>query len=292
MKYYSKFLLAGTTAALVLVACTKDQLQKNRVDQILTGSELTEVRFIHASSANQINTVSPVVAATPAAPMNFFVNGVRLNAISTAVQTFTTAYGGAFPGAAMAFAGSANGNNVFDYAAIPAGPSRVAGAIFRLTGGTSADTVMSNSFTFNKGQKYTVVAADTFPNQQFFAYEDNFTTPDTGNYAIRFINLGANVVGNAATAIDVYSRRRGANLVTNVPYKGASTFVQSAVSTLFNGVFLTNDTLEIRAAGSTTNLLQINGFFPVRTRVYTIVTRGSSRQVAPRNLAVAGYLNR
>ncbi|MCA6472068.1 MAG: hypothetical protein IM548_00520, partial [Chitinophagaceae bacterium] len=79
------------------------------------------VRFIHASSANQINTTTPIVAATAPAAMNFFIIGVRLNGISTSTQTFTTAYGGAFPGGSISFAGSANGNNVFDYAAIPSG---------------------------------------------------------------------------------------------------------------------------------------------------------------------------
>jgi hypothetical protein len=292
MKYYSKYFFAATLTSTLFIACTKDQLLKNRAEQSITDADLTRVRFIHASSTNQINTVSPVLPATPAAAMNFFINGVRLNAITTASLTFTTAYGGAFPGAAISFAGSANGNNVFDYAAIPSGATRVSGAIFRLTGGSSADTVASTVFNFNKLQKYTVVAADTFPNQRFFAYEDNFITPDTGNYSIRLINLGANVVSGAATAVDLFSRRRQANIVSNVAYKGASDFVESKVANLFNGVLTTTDTLEIRAAGTTTILVQLNGFFPVRTRVYTIVSRGSSTNVSPRNLSAAGYLNR
>lgn len=292
MKHYFKLFISFILVCMLCTACTKDQLVTNRAEQNITQADMAMVRFLHASSANQINTVSPVVASTAPAAMNFFINGVRLNGISSATQTFTTAYGGAFPGATISFAGSANGNNVFDYAAIPSGPTRVAGAIFRLTGGTSADTVASTIFSFNKWQKYTVVAADTFPNQRFFAYEDNFSVPDTGNYAIRLINLGANVVSGTATSVDLFSRRRQANIVSNIAYRGASAFVESRVANLFNGVLTTTDTLEIRASGTTTALVQLNGFFPVRTRVYTIVTRGSSTQASPRNLNAAGYLNR
>ncbi len=278
----------------VIVACTKDKLLEVRAEQTIEDKDLAQVRFIHALSSNAINTVTPVVAATTPPAMNFFVNGVRLNAISSASATFTTAYGGSFPGTAIAFASSANGNNVFDYAAIPAGPSRVTGAMFRLTGASAADSVVSTTLNFDKWKKYTVIAADTIPNQRFYAFEDVFVTPDTGNYAFRFINMALNIpsVGAAPTAIDVFSRRRQANLVSNIAYRGASAFVESRVTNLFNGVATTTDTLEIRAAGTTIPLVQINGFFPVRTRVYTFIARGVSTNVAPRNLNVAGFLNR
>lgn len=282
------FIVFGTAA--ILASCTKDRLQQVREDVNINNEDFAQVRFIHALSSNSINTVSPVVATTAPPAMNFFVNGTRLNAITTASATFTTPYGACFPGTAITFAGSANGNNVFDYAAIPSGFARVSGVLFRLSGGLATDTVVA-TLQLNKWQKYTVIAGDTVPNQRFFAFEDNFTTPDTGSYSIRLINLALNVP-TAPTALDVYSRRRAANIITNVPYRGASAFVSSPVANLFNGVLLTNDTLEIRAAGSATTLVQINGFFPVRTRVYTFVARGVSTIAAPRNLNVAGYLNR
>ncbi|MDP1844135.1 MAG: DUF4397 domain-containing protein [Sediminibacterium sp.] len=279
--------------AAVISACTKDKLLTIRSEETLAGKDIAQVKFIHALSSNSKNTATTVTPTTAPPAMNFFVNGVRLNAISSASATFTTAYGGAFPGTAIAVAGSTNGNNVFDYAVIPSGTAVVTGAMFRLTGGSAADTVLSTSLTFEKSKKYTIVAADTIPNQRFFAFEDVFLQPDTGNYAIRLINLGMNIptVGAAPTAIDVFSRRRQANLVSNIPYKGASAYVESRVANLYNGVLTTTDTLEIRATGTTVALAQINGFFPVRTRVYTFVTRGVSRLASPRNFAVAGYLN-
>lgn len=293
MKKILSYSLMIIGMAVFIVACTKDKLQQNRAEITINDKDLAQVRFIHALSSNAINSVTPVVAATAPPAINFFVNGVRLNAISSASQTFTTAYGGAFPGTSIAFAGATNGNNVFDYAAIPAGPSIVTGAMFRLTGASAADSVLSTPFIFFKWKKYTVIAGDTIPNQRFYAFEDVFVKPDTGNYSIRFINMAMNIpsVGAAPTGIDVFSRRRQANLVSNIPYRGASAYVESSVANLFNGVLTTTDTLEIRAAGTTIPLVQINGFFPVRTRVYTFVARGVSTNVAPRNINVAGYLN-
>lgn len=288
------FFYCFIVSVVIFASCTKDRLQLVRSDININNEDLAQVRFIHALSSNSINTVSPVVAATAPPSLNFFVNGVRLNGISSSTTTLTSAYGGAFPGAAIAFAGSANGNNIFDYAAIPAGASRVTGAMFRLTGASAADSVVSTTFTFDKWKKYTVIAGDTIPNQRFYAFEDVFSTPDTGNYSIRFINLGINLPTGVTTptALDVFSRRRQANLVANIPYRGASAFVESRVANLFNNVLTTTDTLEIRTAGTTNTVVQINGFFPVRTRVYTFVARGVSTISGTRTLAVAGYLNR
>lgn len=286
------FILLG--ASIVVASCTKDRLQEARTDVNINNEDLAQVRFIHALSSNSINTVSPVVAATAPPALNFFVNGVRLNAISSATQTFTSVYGGAFPGAAILVASNANGNNVFDYAAIPAGSSRVTGAMFRLIGASAADSVVSTTFTFDKWKKYTVIAADTIPNQRFYAFEDVFVTPDTGNYAIRFINLGINLPTGITVpaALDVFSTRRQANIISNIPYRGSSAFVESRVANLFNNILFTTDTLLIRTAGTTTTVAQVNGFFPVRTRVYTFVARGVSTIAGTRTLAVNGYLNR
>lgn len=281
--YYCLFLMP---ISLMIISCEKDKLAQNRQDIYINPSTSTQVRFIHALSSNAINTASPITATTAPPALNFFVDGIRLNPISSASQTFTSSYGGAFPGTAIA-AASANGNNVFDYAVVPGGTVRVAGAMFRLTGGTSADTVVATTLALENGKKYSIVAADTIPNQRFFAFEDNLPTTDTGNYGIRFINLTPTVPATL-TGIDIYSRRRAANLVTNVAYKTASDYILSPV--LVNGV--TTDTLEIRSTGTTTTLAQFNGFLPVRTRVYTFVVRGVSTLASPRNLQMAGYLNK
>lgn len=271
--------------SLLIISCEKDKLAQNRQDIYINPSTSTQVRFIHALSSNTINTVSPVTATTAPPALNFFIDGVRVNPISSASQTFTSSYGGAFPGTAIA-AASSNGNNVFNYAVVPGGIVRVAGAMFRLTGGTPADTVVATTLSLENGKRYTVVAGDTIPNQRFYSFEDNLPTTDTGSYGVRFINLTP-VVPATLTGIDIYSRRKAGNIVTNLAYRAASSFVLSPV--LVNGV--TTDTLEIRSTGTTTTLAQFNGFLPVRTRVYTFVVRGVSTLASPRNLQIAGYLN-
>lgn len=274
------------TAWAALVGCEKNLLEERRSAQFLDLSANTQVRFIHALSANGINTVTPVTATTPPPALNFFANGVLLNGVSTAAITRATAYGGAFPGTAILLGGNTNGNNAFDYAVIPGGNVRIAGVLNRLTGQTPADTVLATTLSLENGKRYSVIAADTLPFQRFYAFEDNFVTPDTGNYTIRFINMSVNV-GTGAAGYDVYSRRRQATIATGITYRMASPWIE--------GMMTTTDTLEIRAAGAaitTPALAAINGLNPVRRRVYTFVLRGVPTLAAPRNLAVAGYLNR
>ncbi|TAE15012.1 MAG: hypothetical protein EAZ47_10075 [Bacteroidetes bacterium] len=269
-----------------LTGCEKNLLNERRVEQYLNPTTTTQVRIIHALSANAQNTVTPVTATTAPPALNFFANGVLLNGVSTAAVSRAIGYGGTFPGTAILLAGNINSGNLFDYAVIPGGNVRIAGVLNRLTGQTPADTVLASSLELENGKRYSVIAGDTIPFQRFFAFEDNFVNPDTANYTVRFINLAVNL-GNGVNGYDVYSRRRQATIVSGVTYRNASPWIE--------GIFTTNDTLEIRPAGAaltSTPVAAVNGFAPVRSRVYTFVLRGVPTLAAPRNLAVAGYLNR
>lgn len=277
---------AIVSVASAFVSCEKTLLNDNVTARFLDPTSTTQVRFIHAFSSNSLNTVTPVVATTPPPALNIFANGVNLNGVSTATVSRAVGYGGCFPGTAIQFAGITNTNNLFDYAIIPGGTVRVAGVLNRLTGQTAADTVISTSLTLENGKRYSVIAGDTIPNQRFFAFEDNFVTPDTGNYTVRFVNMAANL-GTGVNGYDVYSRRRQATISSGVRYRDAGGWIE--------GVITTVDTLEIRPTGTpitTAPLLSLNGFVPIRGRVYTFVLRGVPTLAAPRNLAVAGYLNR
>jgi hypothetical protein len=98
------------------------------------------------------------------------------------------------------------------------------------------------------------------------------------------------------TGFDIFSRRRQANIATDLTFKSASNFSELSVISpvqLFPPSILVTDTLEVRRAGSTTVVAQFNGFIPVRKRVYTFVIRGvTSITTAPRSVAISGYLNR
>jgi hypothetical protein len=261
------------------------------------------VRFVHAFSSNSINTVTPVSATTAPPAFNFFADGKRLNGATIAGTSPSnlTFYFGAFPGVNTT-APTTNGTNgslntggaaastiLPDYAAITGGNVRIAAVLNRLTGASSADTVIAQTLALQNGKRYTVVAADTIPNQRFYAFEDNWSgTYDKNTYQIRFINLAPNV---AINAFDIYSRRKFQNIATNVTYRSATPY---SVYITGGTLGINNDTLEIRAAGTATTLAQFNGFFPVEGRAYTFVIRGMSNLPSSnvRSLAMSGYLNR
>jgi hypothetical protein len=299
LKYIS-MLAAGI---VLITACEKNNLDDYEVGKDVNLESNTLVRFIHAFSSNTINTVSPVSITTAPPAFNFFVNGTRLNGVTTASSSPSnlTFYFGAFPGVNTT-APTLNGSNgsldslrgpaastiLPDYAAFPGGVTRVAAVLNRFTGASPADTVISGTFNLQNGKRYSLIAADTIPNQRFYLFEDNFTIPDRNNYQIRIINLAPNVT---LSSIDIFSRRRGSYLITGLAYRANTPYIEVPIGGTLG---ITNDTLEVRSGGLPTILAQFNGFFPVSQRAYTFVVRGMSNLPAAnaRSLRIAGYLNR
>jgi hypothetical protein len=298
-----KILSIVTATVFMIVACDKINLDDYEQGKDVDMTKNALVRFIHAFSSNTINTASPVSATTPPPAFNFFANGQRLNGFTNASTSPSnlTFYFGAFPGVNTT-APTTNGSNgslnsggvaastiLPDYAAIPGGNVRIAAVLNRLTGASPADTLIAQTLSLQNGKRYSVIAADTIPFQRFYAYEDNWSnTYDRNTYQIRFINLAPNITING---FDVYSRRKFQNVATNVTYRSATSY---AVFTTGGTLGITNDTLEIRATGTTTTLTQFNGFFPVEGRAYTFVIRGMSNLASSnvRSLAISGYINR
>jgi hypothetical protein len=66
--------------------------------------------------------------------------------------------------------------------------------------------------------------------------------------------------------VDVYSVRRQANIFTNVS--------QTQVTDYIPYSSLRNDTLYVRATGTTVDLTPVFSFFPAAKRSYTIVFKG------------------
>lgn len=293
---------------LFIISFTAFSCEKNNLDDYEKAGNVdtdnnTMVRFIHAFPSNAINTVTPVTVTTAPPALAFFANGTRLNGtvISTTSPSNLTFYFGAFPGV-NAVTPTTNGSNgslntggvaastvLPDYAVFPGGTSvRVAAVLNRFTGASAADTLIAANLSLENGKKYTVVAADTIPFQKFYVFPDNWTVPQQGKYQIRFINLAPNIT---ISSFDIYSRRAGGYLVTGLPYRSASTYLESFVTGTRD---LTNDTLELRTGGVPAILAQFNGFFPVSQRVYTFVIRGLSNLPSSnaRSLAISGYINR
>lgn len=297
-KLTCNLLLAGI---LLIGSCKKINLDDNEAARDVDASK-TMIRLIHAFPSNSINTISPVLVTTAPPPFAFHVNGVRLNGVITATTSpsWLTFYFGAFPGVNTA-APTTNGSNgslnaggvaastiLPDYAVLNGGNLRIAAVLNRFTGASPADTVIASDLALENGKRYTVIAGDTIPNQRFFVFEDNWTRPARGRYQIRFINMAPAITH---AAFEVFSRRQGATIATNVAYRSGTGYLEFPVQGTLG---LTNDTLEIRSSGTTATLVQFNGFFPVSERVYTFVVRGLSNLPSSnvRSLNVAGYLNR
>jgi hypothetical protein len=298
-----QFICSLLTGIVLIAACERINLKDYEVAKDVDMTKNTMVRFIHAFSSNSINTVTPVTATTPPPAFNFFVNGQRLNGFTTASSSPSnlTFYFGAFPGVnttgpttnganGSLNTGSAPTSTILpDYSVFPGGNLRVAAVLNRFTGASPADTVIAQNLQLDNGKKYSVIAADTIPFQRFYLFEDNWSnTYQKGTYQIRIINLAPNIT---TSSFDVYSRRKFQNLAINVNYRSAT---QYAVYTTGGTFGITNDTLEVRAAGSAATLVQFNGFFPVEGRAYTFVIRGMSNLATanPRYLAISGYINR
>lgn len=297
-----KYISMIAAGILFMTACEKNNLDDYEVAKDVNLESNTLVRFIHAFSSNTINTATPVSITTAPPAFNFFVNGTRLNGVTTASSSPSnlTFYFGAFPGVNTT-APTTNGSNgslnaggaaastiVPDYAAFPGGVTRVAAVLNRFTGASPVDSVITGTFNLQNGKRYSLIAADTIPNQRFYLFEDNYTVPSRGNYQVRFINLAPNVT---LSSIDIYSRRRGSYLITGLAYRANTPYFEVPIGGTFG---ITNDTLEVRSGGLPTILAQFNGFFPVSQRAYTFVVRGMSNLPSTnvRSLGIAGYLNR
>ena len=139
--------------------------------------------------------------------------------------------------------------------------------VIRDTLRTSTQVQISLPSTLEAGAFYTMFTYDSLNNAKAKIFRDWFlpTTDTTAN--VRFANFGYNPTG--VPNVDVYSARRQANIFSNVTFTNMTDFVPFRAASL--------DTLYIRQAGTTTNLVTLNGFNPLARRNYTIALRGSMR---------------
>lgn len=158
------------------------------------------------------------------------------------------AYGGLFP-------------SVSFYAAIDAGTKNVE---IKDTLITTKQTPAKFSSKFEAGKYYTIFTYDTLTATKQIAVEDKLVVPADTTARIRFANL----IYSRTTipAVDVYSVKRQANVFTNIPVAGVTDFIPYASDI--------SDTLFVRAAGTSTNLTQLNALLPREKRSYTVVFRG------------------
>jgi hypothetical protein len=191
------------------------------------------------------------VPGSLAAARNFMtVDGVLLNGTPLAM-------GGIFPGASTvtAFATITPGSRtlrVFDSAAVP------------------MQTPVSISATFDAGKFYTVYTYDTSNAVKALIQNDVFTIPSDTTANVKFVNIiySSTTIPN----VDLFSRRKRANIATNIPPLGSSNYIPHLTGL--------TDTLEVRATGTTTSLAVFNTFLFNQKRTYNVVFRGRYQSTA------------
>ncbi len=171
-------------------------------------------------------------------------------------NTFLT-YAGAFPGI-----------TTNPYVALNAGSKDIR---FVLLGRVLIDsfTVTALGKNMEAGKSYSLVITDSLANNkdnQVMWLTDNYKRPATGSYALRFVHA----VLNQPVGVDVFSTRTGANVFTNVNRASASPFIELPSNSF------TNDTLIVRATGTTTEIARFNGFPRTDQRIFTAIFRGDA----------------
>lgn len=141
------------------------------------------------------------------------------------------------------------------------------------------------SFTANlvAGKNYSVFTYDTVNSIKYVLTEDEIVIPTDTTSRLRFTNLIFSKT--PLPNVDLYSSVLAKNLFTNVAIAQVTNFISFASKR--------NDTLYVRATGTTTNLTPMFIVNPTINRSYTVIYRGryqtTTGTVMPRTLV--GVIN-
>lgn len=161
-------------------------------------------------------------------------------------------------GAAVAYAGLFPSTGY--YTAVVPGGNQI---LIKDTLVTSTQNPISFSAVFEKGKRYTVFTYDTLATVKYKMVFDDIVVPTDTTSRVRFANMIFSSV--SIPNVDIYSTRRASNVFSNIPSTGVTPFIPYASQ---------NDTLYVRATGTTTNLATLSNFFPTAQRSYTVIFRG------------------
>ncbi len=193
------------------------------------------------------------------------------NGTLNAARNYIYVDGNAVTGAALAYGST-----------FPSTPS-----LFAVTSGVRAFLIRDTSSTiltqppmsfgqnFEASKSYTIFMYDTAGSPKQKTVINDIIFPDDTTSRIRFANFVYSK--NAIPNMDLFSVKRNANVFTNV----ATTEVTNYLPHPSSSTTVQNDTLYVRATGTTTNLATLNGFAPIRKRSYTLIFRGSYQAASP-----------
>lgn len=247
MKKIISYTLLVATSIMLFTACKK---QTDLVANFSLSSEKAFLRVIH---------VAPSFRAIYNAPdsFNIYVNNGKVN-------NSYISFGGQFP---------ASGSTLNGYFAVNPGLNNVVlsfgGKLIQ--NGDSIPFSLSDKL-FSLGKYYSIIITDKYnlnEDSVKMILEDKFTTPNNNNYGLRFIHAVLN--DTAGKNIDVYSKRRGANIVTNIKPGQVVDFQQIPIESALS------DTLFVRRAGTLNNLSTLNGASFTNQKAYTMIYRGDGK---------------
>ncbi len=274
------------TTSLICIAligfygCKKgeNKIDANNKWVYLDSTNTANIKIIQVFAGNtpQIPTATN---ATTGPQVFIYANGQKLNGLSLG-------YGSVWP-TSTSYGNIPSGNVKFDIinarmdlTVVPNVPKFIVG-----------DTLGSFIATIDQGKYYSLYIGDTVPTVRVTLKEDIITTPATNTYRIRFANFSMN--NNPTDTFNVFSKREGIEIITNIPHKDVSNWVQLPVPIL-------TDTFEIRKKGSTLTYLtavvsgQVSNptsFSPAPLRNYSIIIRGKTGVTSKTNIAPI-YTNR
>lgn len=242
--------LALLCGALAVQSCTKTQTSKTDTNSDFSNSSLAQV----------------IIATVNASRNYVYVDGVPVNGAALTS-------GSIFPAS-----GTGPGFQV---------SPGVKAFLVRDTLGTTTQVPLSFAENMQFGRNYTVFMYDTISAPKQKTVQTDIVIPSDTTARLRFGNF--TYTPTAIPAVDIFSKKRNANVFTNVQISDVTGFIPYA-----SGL---TDTFYIRPTGTTTNLQNFNPtsstwsdmfvtLNPQAKRSYTLVFRGSFRAMLTNNASV------
>jgi hypothetical protein len=140
------------------------------------------------------------------------------------------------------------------YLSIPAGTRAL-----KVTVAGTMTTAISADLIFDAGKNYSVFAVNQVANIEALALQDDLTAPMAGKAHVRFVHLSSD-----APAVDI-TTKDGTVVFPNISFKKFTNFLP-----LNSGSY----DLQVRLAGTSTVVLDLNGVRLDSGKIYTVFARG------------------
>ncbi len=251
---------AFITAAL-FSSCNKNELNDINAWGYVTPDKAL-IKFMNSYTALTPSLGSP---SANGPTVNYFVNGVKMNATALAYSGLYPVVGGGF-------------------AEAPSGPVIIQAVLSRTTGSSlPSDTIASGKFILGPGVAHSVILVDTMPNPTPFnpimmVVQESVSMPAYGKFKIRLLNLVA-----TNEVYELYNSTTATVLTSGITFKNMSPWIELPTST-------PSSVYQIRLAGTTTVMATSTALSGGNQRSYTFWARGNP-SVSGRTRTLSSYIS-